>query len=299
MATKANSVAHPTLVQVDPFIPADQQKGLHNRWHPDIPPYATVKPGEVFNIECVDWTGAQIGNNDTSDDIKNVDLTKIHNLSGPIAVEGAEPGDCLVVDILDVRPFDKMPWGYTGIFELTNGGGLFAREFNSKAAKAIWDFEGVYATSRHIPGVRFAGVSHPGLIGTAPSPELLATWNAREGALIEANANAVPPVAYGPLETGAYVGQDNIPDAIRKKIAREGARTVPGREHGGNCDIKNLSRGSRCYFPVFVKGANLSVGDLHFSQGDVKLSFCGAIEMRWGTWGYIARHASRSLPEPL
>lgn len=36
-----------------------------------------------------------------SDDIKVVDLTKVHNLSGPIAVEGAEPGDCLVVDILD------------------------------------------------------------------------------------------------------------------------------------------------------------------------------------------------------
>jgi acetamidase/formamidase len=48
-----------------------------------------------------------------SDDIKNVDLTKVHNLSGPIAVEGAEPGDCLVVDILDVAPFEKMPWGYT------------------------------------------------------------------------------------------------------------------------------------------------------------------------------------------
>lgn len=65
-----------------------------------------------------DWTGAQIGNNDSethfsptfsrqltltsgSDDIKNVDLTKIHNLTGPVAVEGAEPGDCLVVDILD------------------------------------------------------------------------------------------------------------------------------------------------------------------------------------------------------
>jgi len=31
----------------------------------------------------------------------NVDLTKVHNLSGPIAVEGSEPGDCLVVDILD------------------------------------------------------------------------------------------------------------------------------------------------------------------------------------------------------
>ncbi|KAL4251331.1 Acetamidase/formamidase family protein [Abortiporus biennis] len=278
MATKANSIPHPTLVKVDPFVPADQQKGLHNRWHPDIPPFATVKPGEVFKIECVDWTGAQIGNNDDSDDIKNVDLTKIHNLSGPIAVEGAEPGDCLVVDILDVTPFEKMPWGYTGIFELNNGGGLFAKEFDSKACKAIWDFKGIYATSRHIPGVRFAGVSHPGLIGTAPSQELLDTWNKREGELIAAHADAVPPVAFPPEPKGAYIGANEpIPQEILEKIKAEGARTVPGREHGGNCDIKNLSRGSRCYFPVFVKGANLSVGDLHFSQGD--LSFCGAIEM--------------------
>lgn len=36
-----------------------------------------------------------------SDDVKDVDLTKVHNLSGPIAIEGAEPGDCLIVDILD------------------------------------------------------------------------------------------------------------------------------------------------------------------------------------------------------
>ncbi|KAH8118081.1 Acetamidase Formamidase [Phellopilus nigrolimitatus] len=278
MATRANSVPHPTLIKVDPFKPADEQQGLHNRWHPDIPPVSTVKPGEVFKIECIDWTGAQIGNNDDSDDIKNVNLTKIHNLSGPIAVEGAEPGDCLVVDILDVRPFDQMPWGYTGIFELENGGGLFAREFESRACKAIWDFRGIYATSRHIPGVRFAGVSHPGLIGTAPSAELLATWNKREGELIAAHVNSVPPVAFPPEPIGAYVGQE-LPQDVKDKIAKEGARTIPGREHGGNCDIKNLSRGSRCYFPVFVKGANLSVGDLHFSQGDGELTFCGAIEM--------------------
>ena len=39
--------------------------------------------------------------NTASDDIKNSDPSKIHNLSRPVAVEGAEPGDCLVIDILD------------------------------------------------------------------------------------------------------------------------------------------------------------------------------------------------------
>eukprot|EP00884_Botryococcus_braunii_P016343 jgi/Botrbrau1/3392/Bobra.0337s0033.1 len=63
------------------------------------------------------------------------------------------------------------------------------------------------------------------------------------------------------------------------RMATEAARTIPGRENGGNCDIKNLSRGCRVYFPVFVEGAKLSMGDMHFSQGDGEVSFCGAIEM--------------------
>lgn len=160
----------------------------------------------------------------------------------------------------------------------TNGGGLFANEFDSKAAKAVWDFEGIYATSRHIPGVRFAGIPHPGLIGTMPSQELLDTWNKREGGLIAENEGCCPEVALPPTAKGAYVGQD-LPDNVREKVYSEGARTIPGREHGGNVDIKNLSRGSRCYFPVYIDGANLAIGDLHFSQGDGELSFCGAIEM--------------------
>ena len=67
---------------------------------------------------------------------------------------------------------------------------------------------------------------------------------------------------------------------LKEKVGKEGARTIPGRpEHGGNCDIKNLSRGSRTFLPVHVPGAKFSVGDLHFSQGDGEISFCGAIEM--------------------
>ena len=72
-----------------------------------------------------------------------------------------------------------------------------------------------------------------------------------------------------------------IPEGTNEweKIANEAARTIPGRENGGNCDIKNLSRGSKIYLPVFVEGANFSTGDMHFSQGDGEVLFCGAIEM--------------------
>jgi len=239
----------------------------------------------------LDWTGGQIANNDSADDIKNVDLTRVHHLSGPIAVtdtEGvpAHPGDLLVVELCSLGPLPGHEWGFTGIFDRNNGGGFLTDHFPS-AGKAIWDLEGIYASSRHIPGVRFAGLVHPGLIGTAPSHELLKIWNDRERALVEAGPDAVTlgsvlhtrPLACVPEPTGVVLGKIPKDSADFQRIGAEAARTIPGRENGGNCDIKNLSRGSKIYFPVFVEGANLSMGDMHFSQGDGEVSFCGAIEM--------------------
>jgi len=145
-------------------------------------------------------------------------------------------------------------------------------------AKAIWDFEGINCSSRHIPGVKFAGLIHPGILGCAPSPEVLKTWNEREAGLIEACSHMDRDVALPPQPKNVHAGSAD--GDIKEKVGKEGARTVPGRpEHGGNCDIKNLSRGSKVYLPVHVKGAKFSVGDLHFSQGDGEISFCGAIEM--------------------
>jgi hypothetical protein len=37
--------------------PWEQEKPLHNRWHPDIPPVGTVKEGSLFRVETIDWTG--------------------------------------------------------------------------------------------------------------------------------------------------------------------------------------------------------------------------------------------------
>jgi len=265
-----------TALKVDFEKPASEQPGLHNRWHGEIPSTGTIKPGEAVHIECLDWTGGQIGNNDSAEDVKNADLTGVHYLSGPFDIEGAEPGDVLVVEIQDVQPFPHRPWGFTAVFDKSNGGGFLDEHF-TQAAKAIWDFEGIFCSSRHIPGVRFAGLIHPGIMGTAPTAEILAEWNRREAELISAS-DGTRVVANPPEPINVHAG--SATGALKEKVGREGARTIPGRpEHGGNCDIKNLSRGSKTYLPVHLPGAKFSVGDLHFSQGDGEISFCGAIEM--------------------
>jgi len=197
-------------------------------------------------------------------------------LSGPIGVEGAEPGDLMVVEILDVGTFDDSQWGFNGIFAKENGGGFLVDQY-PEARKSIWDFHGIYTTSRHVPNVKFAGIMHPGLIGCLPSKELLDTWNKREGDLIATEPDRVPALALPPNPKSAVMGK--LTGDAAKKAALEGARTVPPREHGGNCDIKNLTKGSKVYFPVYVKDGGLSMGDLHFSQGDGEITFCGAIEM--------------------
>ena len=265
-----------TLIKVDFKATPESQDYLHNRWHPDLPMVAYVKPGDEFRVECIDWTGGQIYNNNSARDILEVDLSKVHYLSGPIGVEGAEPGDLLVVDILDVGVLEESDWGFTGLFAKSNGGG-FLDEHYPDARKACWDFHGVYTSSRHIPSVEFAGIMHPGLIGCLPSHEMLSMWNKREAELYATNPDRVPALATLPYAPTAHMGR--MTGEAAKAAAAEGARTVPPREHGGNCDIKDLTRGSKVYFPVYINGGGLSMGDIHFSQGDGEITFCGAIEM--------------------
>jgi formamidase len=265
-----------TLIKIDLGSSPYDNDCIHNRWHPDIPMVATVKPGDDFVVECFDWTGGQIKNDDSAADVRDVDLSQVHFLSGPIGVEGAEPGDLLVVDFLDIGAFPASQWGFNGFFSKKNGGGFLTDHF-PLAQKSIWDFEGMFTKSRHVPGVRFPGLIHPGLIGCLPSRDMLETWNTREKALYDTDPDRVPALATLPYAPTAHMGR--MKGDAAQSAAAEGARTVPPREHGGNCDIKDLSRGARVYFPVYVKGAGLSMGDLHFSQGDGEITFCGAIEM--------------------
>jgi formamidase len=263
-----------TLIKVDLTKSPLENEKIHNRWHPDIPMACWVEPGDDFVLETFDWTGGFIKNDDSADDVRDIDLTTVHYLSGPVGVKGAEPGDLLVVDLLDIGAKPDSLWGFNGFFSKKNGGGFLTEHF-PQAQKSIWDIQGMFTRSRHVPGVSYAGLIHPGLIGCLPDRKMLETWNSREQALIDTDPKgslANPPFA-GTAHMGKMTGE------AKAKAAAEGARTVPPREHGGNCDIKDLSRGAKVFFPVYVDGAGLSVGDLHFSQGDGEITSCGAIEM--------------------
>ena len=250
---------------------AEQLDIGHNRWHPDIPSVAEVDPGEEVILESPGYDDYQLRDNDDTSDVATMDLTRVHPLAGPVAVRGAEPGDLLVVDLLELSPLSGV--GYSCVIPEIGG---ILRDVFPDAYKSVWYMRGnVYAESRHIPGVRIPALPHPGVIGVAPSPELLKQWNDREASL------AAEGKAYGPHPaTALFRGVDQ---AKHSSMAVEAARTVPPRENGGNVDIKNLSSGSRVYFPVFMPGALLSVGDLHFAEGDGEATW-NAIEMDGVTW---------------
>jgi formamidase len=264
-----------TLIKVDLTQSPTLNENIHNRWHPDIPMACWVNPGDEFILETFDWTGGFIQNNDSADDVRDIDLSTVHYLSGPVGVKGAEPGDLLVVDLLDIGAKQDSLWGFNGFFSKQNGGGFLTEHF-PLAQKSIWDIHGMFTKSRHVPGVSYAGLIHPGLIGCLPDHKMLEAWNTREQELIDSNPG-VTGLANPPFAGTAHMGR--LTGDAKDKAAATAARTVPPREHGGNCDIKDLSRGSKVYFPVYVDGAGLSVGDLHFSQGDGEITFCGAIEM--------------------
>src|SRR5207302_2211910 len=73
---------------------------------PDLEPVLEVEPGETVTFETNDCFTGQIRSED--DLVTEIDLSRINGATGPVAVKGAEPGDSLIVEILDVRPIE---WG--------------------------------------------------------------------------------------------------------------------------------------------------------------------------------------------
>ena len=231
----------------------------HNRWHPDIPPLVRCEPGDEVVLETRDAFDGQMGPDATLETVAAPDLDVVHPLTGPVYVEGAEPGDLLEVEILDVEPDS---YGFT----VQVPGFGFLRDDFPDPYKVSWDIADGWATSADLPGVRIPGSPFMGTIGLSPGARLLAETTAREQALLDRGGFVLPP---SPVSA--------VPSDPR--IAAEALRTIPPREQAGNVDIKQLGKGARLLIPVDTPGALFSAGDGHFAQGDCET--CGtAIEMQ-------------------
>ncbi len=229
----------------------------HNRWHPDVKPILTCEPGDDVLLQTRDGADGLVTRDWTLDDFGRLDLNVVHPLTGPIYVKGAEPGDVLVVDILEVV---SPSFGFT----LSIPGFGFLRDVFTEPFLAKWELTAEGAYCDEVPGVRVPGAPFMGVMGVAPSRDLMREINAREIALVEVGGLALPPDP-----TGAVAGDD--------AVNAEALRTMPPRECGGNFDTKQMTAGTRVLFPIWTEGALFSAGDGHFAQGSSEC--CGtAIE---------------------
>jgi acetamidase/formamidase len=86
----------------------------HSVWDRALEPRLRIEPGDEVQIECVDASGGQVKPGMTTAEYLKIDRTRIHALTGPIWIEGAEPGDVLEVDVLATR---HSGWGWSSIVE--------------------------------------------------------------------------------------------------------------------------------------------------------------------------------------
>ena len=191
----------------------------HLAWDPAIESIATLDSGGVVEFDLLDASCGQLDADCGVPQLLALNFDRVDQVGGPIAVNGAEPGDTLQIDLLDFQPAS---WGWTAVIP---GFGLLADEFPDPSYHVTR--LGPSGPIDFMPGIRLPRAPFCGVIGVAP--------------------------AAGPLST------------------------IPPDVHGGNMDTRHLVAGSTLFLPVFQRGANLSAGDGHATQGDGEV--CGtAIE---------------------
>jgi formamidase len=245
----------------------------HNRWHPDLDPVASVQPGEEITLEARDGLDGQLTRASVHADCGSLDIGLGHPLTGPVHVAGAEPGDLLEVHVVGYETPDF------GVNCVIPGFGFLADVFTEPFLVG-WDLDGSHARAAAMPGVAVPAVVHAGVMGVAPSHELMEHQRARE----EAIRNAGGPVA------------ESQPESAYPPLAATGLRTIPPRENGGNIDIRRLVAGSTLLLPVHVPGALFSAGDVHFAQGDGEVCGTGIEITAEVTLRFELRKAPRWLP---
>ncbi|HVY21104.1 MAG TPA: acetamidase/formamidase family protein [Bauldia sp.] len=148
----------------------------HSMWDNALPPVLEIDSGETVLFRCIEATGGQYSENSTAEDVRHIDLSRLHTITGPVFVRGATPADTLRVDILGIEP---AKWGWTSV---EPNFGILADRFGAEYALRIWHVD-VQGIARFRPDVGVPIEPFCGIMGVAPR---------EPGAII-----TIPPRAIG------------------------------------------------------------------------------------------------------
>ena len=182
----------------------------HGVWDRSIAPILRIVPGETVSVEMQNASGGQLFADSVAADLAMLDFGKINPVTGPIFVEGAKPGDALVVEILEL---DVDTWGWTANIP---GFGLLADRFTEPALRTSRIANGYVEL---FTGMRLARVPMIGTIGVAP---------AEVGAF-----SVIPPTRYGGNMDIRHVGAGAT---LYLPVAVEGALLSLGDGHAAQGD---------------------------------------------------------------
>ena len=166
-----------------------------------------------------------------------------HVVTGPVAIEGAEPGDVLKVDVLAVTP--RVPYG---VISNRHGKGALPGEFPEGGKPE--------ADASAAEPEKFHNVS----IFTPIKKNARGQW---QGIMKNQRGDEVT------FPTAPFMGIMGVAADTNEPV-----HSVPPGVYGGNMDVKDLGAGTIVYMPVFVPGANFYTGDPHMVQanGEVALT---------------------------
>jgi acetamidase/formamidase len=135
----------------------------HFGWDNSFPAVVRIAPGESLEFEVADSSAGQLSPSSTVENVGRLDFTKINPVTGPVFIDGAQPGDVLKVTLLSFTPSG---WGWTANIP---GFGLLADEFKDPALH-LWKCEAatlapaLFGRWAQVPLKPFTGT-----IGVAPA----------------------------------------------------------------------------------------------------------------------------------
>jgi acetamidase/formamidase len=182
----------------------------HGTWDRAIAPAIHIAPGDTIVVEMENASGGQLAHDSDLAALKALDFSRINPVTGPIFVEGARPGDALVVEILEL---EVDAWGWTANIP---GFGLLADRYPDPALRmsAIRNGSIELFTGMSLPSVPMIGT-----IGVAP---------AEAGAF-----SVVPPTRYGGNMDIRHIGAGAT---LYLPVAVEGALLSLGDGHAAQGD---------------------------------------------------------------